>query len=92
MHRLLIIIISILVWELHLQIRQAATFAMQLLDLIRIADIAIIQRRLLGIVCCLQVLQIALMPKLYIAVWSTVDVVVDVVVVGIVLGVRIVVL
>lgn len=43
---------------------------MQLLDLIRIAYVAFIQRRLLGIVGCLQVLQIALMPKLHIAgVW-----------------------
>lgn len=53
--------------QTHLQIGQAAALSMQLLDLIGIAYVAFIQRRLLGIVGCLQVLQIALMPKLHIA-------------------------
>lgn len=53
--------------QTHLQIGQAAALSMQLLDLIRIAYVTFIQRRLLGIVGCLQVLQIALMPKLHIA-------------------------
>lgn len=51
-----------------LQIGQAAALAMQLLDLVGVANVAFIQRRLLSIIGGLQVLQIALMPKLYIAV------------------------
>lgn len=52
----------------HLQIGQAAALAMQLLDLVGVANVAFVQRRLLSVIGGLQVLQIALVPKLYIAV------------------------
>jgi len=51
----------------HLQVGQAAALAVQLLDLVGVADVALVQRRLLGIVGRLQVLEIALVPKFYIA-------------------------
>lgn len=57
----------------HLQIGQAAALAMQLLDLVGVADVALVQRRLLGIVGRLQVLEIALVPKFYIAAVADAD-------------------
>lgn len=57
----------------HLQVGQAAALAVQLLDLVGIADVALVQRRLLGIVGRLQVLEISLVPKFYIAVDADAD-------------------
>lgn len=51
----------------HLQVGQAAALAMQLLDLVGVADVALVQRLLLGVVGRLQVLEVALVPKFYIA-------------------------
>lgn len=51
----------------HLQVGQAAALAMQLLDLVGVADVALVQRLLFGVVGRLQVLEVALVPKFYIA-------------------------